>query len=138
MAETDIAKANPHWFEEPRLLSAPGQGAHPRGMAIDVTMVKSGTNEILDCGTAFDYLTPDPANNPAERHHAHLSHEARANRQLLDDLMLGAAHHVGIPLHPLSTEWWDYRMPMGYWKDYAPLSDAELPEPIRMAAQAFS
>lgn len=134
MAETEISKANPHWFQEPRLLSAPGQGAHPRGMAFDVTMVRSGTNEMFDCGTPFDYLTPDPTHNPAERHHEHLSAEARANRQLLDDLVLGAANSIGVPLHPLSTEWWDYRMPMDFWKIYAPLSDAELPPEMRMAA----
>ena len=34
LMETAIVKRNPHWLSEPRLLSGPGQGAHPRGMAI--------------------------------------------------------------------------------------------------------
>ncbi|MCB1318379.1 MAG: hypothetical protein KDK27_20575, partial [Leptospiraceae bacterium] len=39
MLETRAVKANPHWVEnEPRLLSPPGAGGHPRGMAVDVTL----------------------------------------------------------------------------------------------------
>ncbi|HEY8190037.1 MAG TPA: D-Ala-D-Ala dipeptidase, partial [Micavibrio sp.] len=35
MRETPIVKANPHWIQDPtRLLSDPGKGGHPRGMAV--------------------------------------------------------------------------------------------------------
>ena len=37
MGKTQIVKDNPDWLEEPnRMVSPPGNGAHPRGMAIDV------------------------------------------------------------------------------------------------------
>lgn len=42
MAESAIVKANPQWMEEPRLLSPPGSGAHPRGMAIDISLIDEG------------------------------------------------------------------------------------------------
>ncbi len=31
MMETEIVRQNPQWLIEPRMLSSPGQGGHPRG-----------------------------------------------------------------------------------------------------------
>lgn len=132
MLETARVKANPQWLREPRLLSSPGMGGHPRGMAVDVALERNG--KLLDMGTAFDYLAEksDPANNPAHRQHPKLSDEARSNRQILDEAMIGAAKALNRPLLALPQEWWDFRLPKEIYEAYAPLSDPDLPPEMRM------
>ena len=133
MSEAPIVKANPSWLEPPRLLSPPGAGAHPRGMAIDVSLMdKRGA--LIDMGTVFDHLSPQSSAefNPAHRQYVQLSAEAKSNRALLDHSMLEAAEELNLELLPLPQEWWDYRMPENIYKQYAPLSDQDLPPEMRM------
>lgn len=138
MLKTQRVKDNPHWLEEPRLLSPPGAGGHPRGMAIDVALEAlslDGENSVyLDMGTEFDYLAENSAAeyNPAHREHPDLTQTQKENRALLDTYMLGAAQKLGIPLIGLPQEWWDYRMPAEIYEQYAPLSDNDLPPAMRM------
>ncbi len=55
MQQADIVRRNPHWCEEPnRLLSPPGAGAHPRGMAMDLVL-EDKDGGLIDMGTPFDY-----------------------------------------------------------------------------------
>lgn len=132
MRETAIVKANPHWLEEPnRLLSPPGKGGHPRGMAIDIVLLDANGAEV-DMGTRFDYLTPDPAYNPAARAFRDLPPEVLARRQLLEDCMMRAAAKHDLPLLPLPQEWWDFRFTPDLYNLYAPVSDADLPPELRM------
>jgi D-alanyl-D-alanine dipeptidase len=134
MMETEIVKAHPQWLEEPnRLLSPPGAGAHPRGMAVDVTLARED-GSLLDMGTVFDHLAEisDADHNPAHRFYRHLTDEHRQNRELLNKAMLHGAAKTGIPLHLLESEWWDFRLPADYYSQYAPLSDADLPLYMRM------
>jgi D-alanyl-D-alanine dipeptidase len=133
MQETDIAKQNPHWFEDgpKRLLSPPGRGAHPRGMAVDIVLLDENLVP-LDMGTPFDYLTPDPSNNPAARDYPHLSDAVKRNRALLDDAMMKAAKQLGLPLIPLPLEWWDFRYTGEFYNQYEPISDSELPPHLKM------
>lgn len=131
MAETDIVKANPHWLQEPRLLSPPGAGGHPRGMAVDIILVTESGDEV-DMGTPFDYLTTDPANNPAARDYKDLSAEVKKNRQLLQDCMMQAADEADRQFLPLPQEWWDFRFPAEYSNQFEPVSDKLLPENMRM------
>lgn len=133
MAATEIARRHPQWFEEPRVLSPPGAGAHPRGMAVDVGLARED-GSVVDMGTVFDHLAEDssPEANPAHRAYVHLAEEHRENREILNGAMLEAAGEIGIPLHLLDTEWWDFRLPKEYYEDYAPLSDADLPPAMRM------
>jgi D-alanyl-D-alanine dipeptidase len=134
MQETAIVKANPHWTQEPnRLLSPPGKGGHPRGMAVDIVLeTEDGT--LVEMGTRFDHLTKDPAINPARRGFEGISEEAKKNRQLLEDCMVKAAADLNRPMLPLPSEWWDFRFPGSYSERYAPLSDRELPEAMRMTS----
>ena len=136
MIESPQAQANPHWFApETRVLTPPGIGGHPRGMAVDVSL-ETMDGELLDMGTAFDELPPGdngPAANRAHREFAGLPDAVRDNRAKLDDVMLGAAAHFGRSLLPLPIEWWDYRFPQDVYDRYAPLDDADLPEEMRMA-----
>lgn len=78
MLKTQRVKENPHWLEEPRLLSPPGKGAHPRAMAVDVSL-ETLDGRLLDMGTEFDFLAErsDAEHNPAHRHHPGTSHEAQ-------------------------------------------------------------
>jgi D-alanyl-D-alanine dipeptidase len=132
MAETAIVKANPQWLQEPnRLLSPPGKGGHPRGMAVDIILVTENGDEV-DMGTTFDYLTTDRANNPAARDYKNLKPEVLKNRQLLEDCMMQAAKEAGRELLPLPQEWWDFRFPYGYSNLYEPVSDRSLPAAMRM------
>lgn len=133
MTETKRVKENPHWLREPRLLSPPGSGGHPRGMAVDVS-VETHAGEILDMGTAFDFLAGNATAefNPAHRMHPKLSETVRANRKILDDAMMGAAKLLDTPLLPLPQEWWDFRLMPEFYEAYAPLSDRDLPPEMRM------
>lgn len=132
MLRTRRVQENPQWLEEPRLLSPPGAGAHPRGMAIDVSL-ETAKGELLNMGTPFDFLAADPApeHNPAHRHHAQPP-EISANRSLLDGFMLKASEILNIRLLPLAQEWWDYRLSPNVYGAYAPLRDRDLPPAMRM------
>ncbi|MGM0421885.1 MAG: M15 family metallopeptidase [Pseudomonadota bacterium] len=132
MQQTDIVKANPHWCDAPdRLLSPPGMGGHPRGMAIDIILIDANGDEI-DMGTRFDYFTTDPACNPAARDYTDFHPDILNNRQILERAMLRAAKHAGHALLPLPQEWWDFRFMPDYSNQFAPLYDADLPEDKKM------
>lgn len=132
MRDTEIVKANPHWLEEPnRLLSPPGKGGHPRGMAVDIVLIDQDGNYV-DMGTPFDYLTPDPALNPAARSFMDLPQQVLAHRALLESCMMRAAAALSLPLLPLPQEWWDFRFPYEMSNLYAPIHDRDLPRHMRM------
>lgn len=140
MRETAVVRANPQWLEgDTRMLSPPGKGAHPRGMAIDLTLcAPDGT--ALDMGTDFDAMPeggagPGPDTNRAHRETPHITDAQRAHREQLTRFMMDGALASAQFLMPLAQEWWDYRlMPMVYDR-YAPLSDADLPLQMRMTDQ---
>ncbi len=135
MLEAEIVKRNPHWLQEPnRLLSPPGAGGHPRGMAVDVALVDE-SGAPLDMGTAFDHLSEDPDFNPAARDFHALSGEARRNRRILEGAMRKAAVMLARPLLPLPSEWWDFRFPPEIYEEYEPVRDSDLPEEMRMTRE---
>lgn len=119
MLKTQRVRNNPHWLKEPRLLSPPGAGAHPRAMAVDMSIAN------LHMGTDFDDLS-----KRAHRDYAHPP-EIMRNREILSHAMINAAKILKIPLLPLPQEWWDFRFPPDVYEDYAPLSDTDLPPEMR-------
>ena len=133
MNETEIVKANPHWVEPgpKRLISPPGCGGHPRGMAVDVVLLDNSGNEI-DMGTPFDYFSDDPHDNPAARSYTGFSDKILKNRKILEDAFLNAADDVNITLLPLHAEWWDFRFTPEYSSQFEPLSDSDLPRSMKM------
>ena len=134
MRESDIVKAHPQWLEEPnRLLSPPGKGGHPRGMAVDIVLLDENGDEV-DMGTPFDFLTEDRANNPAARNYTDFSAAVLGNRGLLEESMMQAAQEAGRELLPLPQEWWDFRFPYTYSNQFEPVSDKTLPPFMRMTA----
>ncbi len=133
MQQTAIVRANPHWSQGPqRLLSLPGQGGHPRGMAVDVAVADEATGASWDMGTAFDHLSADPERNPAARAYTGFPQDILDNRLKLERCFTDAARALGLPLLPLPSEWWDFRFPASLSEQYAPLSDAQLPPALRM------
>ncbi len=132
MADTKIVKANPHWTAPGpgQLLSNPGEGAHPRAMAVDIMLVRTDGTP-LDMGTVFDHFSTDPADNPAARDYP-VSPEVAANRALLNAYMVDAARDLDREIWLLPSEWWDFRFPPSVYNAYAALSDADLPEPMKM------
>lgn len=134
MIETPIVKANPHWIQEPRFLSGPGQGGHPRGMAVDLDVVG------VDFGTAFDHFSSstDVALNPAHREYPHLLPQVLENRAHLENAMIGAAKDFNLPMLALPQEWWDFRFPSSYTNEFLPLSDNDLMEHQKIVGKAES
>lgn len=129
MGQTKIVQDNPHWLEEPnRLVSPPGAGAHPRGMAIDVSLEKQDGHTI-DMGTMFDEMTDQSA-----RDYRNFSDAILDNRRILEDSFVSQAQRLNLPMLPLPSEWWDFRFPRAYYEQWAPLSEADLPPPLRMIA----
>ncbi len=133
MLGTKAVKDNPQWLEEPRLLSPPGAGAHPRGMAIDCSLETLEGN-LLEMGTAFDFLAENstPEHNLAHRKHPYHPKPIIYNRKILDIVMQNAAQEIGTALLPLPQEWWDFRLPPEIYEMYEPLSDTDLPPTMRM------
>lgn len=137
MVETEIVQANPQWLQEPRFLSPPGLGGHPRGMAVDVTAIdRSGCS--IDFGTSFDAFakSPLPQHNRAHRDHPDLPDSVLENRRFLNEAMVFAAQKIGRDLVLLSTEWWDFRFPASYSSAYAPISDVDLKPWQKMVTKA--
>lgn len=137
MQDTDIVKANPHWsgaVPEKRLLSSPGNGAHPRGMAIDVGFIDGAGREV-DMGTPFDFFTPDPDNNPAARAYTKLGDAVIERRRIVEDVFMTAAASLDLGLVPLASEWWDYRFPADLYNQFPALRDADLPEWMQMTGR---
>ena len=126
LMNTDVVRNNPQWLEEPRLLSAPGQGAHPRGMAIDVSL-EDTDGAPVDMGTVFDCMTVQSARN-----YEGFSGVVSSNRKALEKAFVEAARSLSLPLLPLPSEWWDFRFPASHYNRYAPLSDEDLPAPLKM------
>ena len=124
MLRTERVRANPEWLSE-NLLSRPGTGGHPRGMAVDIGL-ENEKGEPVPMGTEFDFLALDssPEKNPAHRDYKNLSQDARKNRTALTGSMLAAAKKLKTPLLPLPQEWWDFRLMPEFFNAYAPLAEA--------------
>lgn len=133
MQKTDIVKANPQWCTPgpDRLLSPPGSGGHPRGMAVDVTLADDNGKE-WDMGTSFDHLTTDAAVNPAARNYRIFPANVLENRDYLEKLFLKAAEKAGQDVLPLPSEWWDFRFPNAYSSQFEAIFDKDLPASMRM------
>lgn len=133
MSMTEIVLSHPHWtMPGPRqLLSLPGGGGHPRGMAVDVCLLDENGKEI-DMGVPFDYFSENPEENPASRSYTGFSDEVLENRQILEQAFLRAADDLNLILLPLHSEWWDFRIPSEIADHFAPLSDDDLPAEMRM------
>ncbi len=80
-----------------------GGGTHPRGIAVDLTLVDAATGAELDMGTGFDAFVPLSAHGALEG----LSPDALRNRALL----LGLMTANGWEHYP--PEWWHYHLPDG-------------------------
>ena len=103
-----------HAVTDKRFVSDPRQGGvHPRGAAIDVTLVDA-TGAELPMGAVFDEISERSAHGSLD-----ISAEAQRNRAILLGLMTAAgwAHY--------RLEWWHYELPDA--RRYPPLSAAAVP-----------
>jgi D-alanyl-D-alanine dipeptidase len=138
MGKTPLVQDNPSWLEgETRMISPPGKGAHPRGMAIDCSLMTLD-GALLDMGARFDQMPdkgmgPGPETNAAHRQTSLINDTHRTHRALLDDCVLGAARALGKPFIGIAQEWWDYRMPPEIYEQYEALSDNDLRDDQKMA-----
>lgn len=129
MGQTKIVQDNPHWLQEPgRLISPPSAGGHPRGMAVDVSLMDKNGHAI-DMGTCFDEMTPQSARGYRDFSQSILDH-----RELLEDAFVTEAARLNLPLLPLPSEWWDFRFPRDHYQHYPALSEKDLPPPLQMIA----
>jgi D-alanyl-D-alanine dipeptidase len=132
MLRTRRVRDNPHWITQ-KLLSVPGGGGHPRGMAVDIGLEDEGGN-LLDMGTPFDFLAEDSSagKNPAHRHYTGLPDAVNHNRHILTDTIIRAGDRLGVKIWALEQEWWDFRLMREFYELYAPLRDSDLPPEKRM------
>lgn len=127
MGKTQIVKDNPDWIQEPnRMISPPGSGAHPLGMAIDVCVLDTDDREI-NMGTYFDEM-----DRKSYRSCTDLPDKVLANRKLLEDAFTESARALKFDFLPLPEEWWDFRFPVDVYQKYQPLSDETLPQQMQM------
>lgn len=83
---------------------ANGGGLHNYGMAVDLTLCHATTGDTLPMGVLIDHLGPRSHIDQEDRlvQQGLLSPEARANRQLLRQVMTAGG------FKPLRTEWWHF------------------------------
>ena len=105
------AAADKTFVADPRL-----GGTHPRGIAVDLTLVDGATGMELAMGTGFDAMTPLSAHGALDG----LTPDIIRHRALLLGLMSAAGwEHYG-------PEWWHYNLP---GRDAFPvLSAADVPD----------
>lgn len=90
-------------------------GTHPRGIAVDLTLVEAATGRDLPMGTGFDDFSALSAHGRLDG----LTPEALRNRALLLGLMTACGWEHYAP------EWWHYHLP---GRDiYPALSAADVP-----------
>lgn len=79
---------------------------HNYGCAVDVTIIDTGTNKILDMGTDFDFFgnLSEPIYEVRFLKTGQLSQEAYKNRLLLRKVMQRAK------LNPITSEWWHFSL----------------------------
>ncbi len=132
MMKTKRALENPHWLEEPRLLSKPGGGGHPRAMAVDIGL-EDAKGRLINMGCPFDFLSDSPYadKNPAHREFKH-DKNILNNRKIINDHMLESAKYYEQDLLLLPEEWWDFRLTPELFGKYAPLWDTDLPAYMRL------
>lgn len=103
IAMLESKDTDPVWYEK-NMLSKPGSGAHPKGMAIDLMAIDECGREI-DMGTAFD------SHDAASARNAVLPEPVESNRMIVEKSLMRAAFQRGLLLAPLRSEHWDYRVP---------------------------
>jgi len=131
-AMQSVVKEN-NWSED--YVSPPGAGAHPRAMAIDIVPLDAVSGADVDMGSAFDHFGTRSNRdfvdfcNDVEK-----NSKITSNRRALVEAMLMAADELGLidKLYFLPSEWWDYRFTEDVWSQYPALSDADLPEHMRI------
>ena len=77
-----------------------GDGMHPRGVAVDLTLADALTDAALEMGTGFDAGLPQSAQGSLD-----LPAEAIRHRALLLGIMVASGwEHI-------ASEWWHYQIP---------------------------
>ena len=102
-----------------RFAGTPTGGTHPRGVAVDLTLIDGASGAELDMGTGFDALTMESAH-----HRIDLPAQILRNRVTLLGLMVASGWAS------FDLEWWHYHLPD--FADYAALAAAQVPDgPMR-------
>ena len=87
---------------DPRFVADPADdsGFHPRGAAVDLTLMDPADGTDLDMGTGFDAMVAQSAHAALD-----ISPEAVRNRALLLGIMAATGwQHI-------ASEWWHYQLP---------------------------
>ncbi len=83
------------------LVAVPGNGKHPKGMAIDATLVDENGKDVL-MPTHFDYFVKNGMQHPGSAAYNATPKEARDNAALLNKIMTDAG------LKRAGNEWWHF------------------------------
>lgn len=115
------------------LVAPAGKGAHPRGLAVDLAPITE-RGELIDMGGHFDQFWK-PFSLRSQTFDSPFSSDAEIlqRRADLESIMQETGGKHGLPLScKISDEWWDFRPVPDYYNGFVPLSNAELPDKMRM------
>jgi D-alanyl-D-alanine dipeptidase len=134
ICERDFCHAAARMNKIPSDLVAPsGRGAHPRGWAVDLAPITE-RGELIDFGGHFDQFWR-PFSLRAREFQSPFSTDAEIlkRRDDLENLMQEVGRAYNQPLScKISDEWWDFRPVPDYYNGFAPLSNNDLPDYMRM------
>ncbi|WP_298966955.1 hypothetical protein [uncultured Roseibium sp.] len=124
-----------------QLVSLPGTGGHPRGMAIDIIPEQqslAGWVQV-DMGVIFDHFCAAPhlalianGENHGSREHTRFdgpqkrSLDVYLNRSKLEFAVQRAANALDQSIWALPEEWWDFRLYPEIFERYNAISEADL------------
>jgi D-alanyl-D-alanine dipeptidase len=134
ICERDFANAAAKMGKPVSDLVAPaGKGAHPRGWAVDLApILPDGT--LIDMGGHFDQFWR-PFSLRARQFASRTSADAEIlqRRADLEKLMNDAGEKHGRWVsNTISDEWWDFRPTPDFYRPIPPLTNDDLPLPMRL------
>lgn len=101
-------------IEDKRFAGTPTGGTHPRGTAVDLTLVDPATGKDLPMGTEFDTLTMESAHSRLD-----LPADILRNRVTLLGIMVASGWAY------FDLEWWHFHLPN--YADFPALTAAQVP-----------
>lgn len=117
---------------DPEFYAKPGEGGHPRGMAVDLYALDSG-GRLVNFGSPIESCTAESSRSCRKfSDDRRLNETINLNRVRLEWALREAGSEAGNPIWPLPHEWWDFRFMPDYYNRFAPIYDRDLPNYMKL------